>query len=91
MKCCIIFEIAGPCRWVKFEKLGQYRRVLFIWFSLAWVPYKWTEFLYRLIWAIEHKGDAVACDSCGENITDSQKNVGHECNLHEWCCIQEAP
>jgi hypothetical protein len=25
------------------------------------------------------------CDACGEPITEDQKNVGHECDLHEGC------
>lgn len=26
-----------------------------------------------------------ACDACGKPITEGQKDVGHECNLHEGC------
>lgn len=26
------------------------------------------------------------CDACGEPITENQKDVGHDCNLHEDCC-----
>jgi hypothetical protein len=29
--------------------------------------------------------DETTCDACGEAITDDQKNVGHECDLHEGC------
>lgn len=25
------------------------------------------------------------CDACNNPITDDQKDVGHDCNLHEWC------
>jgi len=31
------------------------------------------------------------CDACGELIKEDQKNVGHECNLHEWCAPEEDP
>jgi len=30
------------------------------------------------------------CDACELEIEDNQQNVGHECNLHEWCiCVDE--
>jgi len=52
MKCCIVFEIAGPCRWPKYESAGRYKRILFAWFSIAFLPYKWTEFLDRYASAV---------------------------------------
>lgn len=29
--------------------------------------------------------DDVVCDACGKQISPDQKNVGHECDLHEEC------
>jgi hypothetical protein len=34
-------------------------------------------------WMNERSGPK--CDACGKRITEDQKNVGYECDLHEWC------
>lgn len=49
MKGFIVFEIAPPCRLLKFEKAGPLRRVLFLWFSITVCGWKWTDFISGLI------------------------------------------
>lgn len=53
MSFCVVVEVAGPCRWPKYENSGRFKRVLFLWFSVSFFPYKWTEFLHKYRLAIE--------------------------------------
>lgn len=57
MKFCIVFEVARPCRWFKYEHPGRLRRVMFLWFSVCVFPYSWTEFLKRYRLAVEKTKD----------------------------------
>lgn len=85
INCFFIFEISGPCRFFAYEKIGRYWRILFLWFSVGYMPYKWTEFLDKHSETTIEYHQSPTCDNCGEKIYPEQKDVGHECHLHEWC------
>lgn len=49
MKHIFVFEIAPPFRWFNYQRLGNYRRVIFLWFSISHIAMSWTEFISNMI------------------------------------------
>lgn len=58
---------------------------IFIWFA-GIVAFCLGYFIKGLVEA-KKRGelDRVFCDACGYEISADQTNVGHDCDLHEWC------